>query len=117
MKKTVLFAAFVLGSLSCSKEFAVEPQVFTLEASMPGGLTKVTVAPRSEGEYPLLWAEGDVITVNGVTSLPLPSSRAGGKQPYSPLTKASALPIMSCTERRLPPRWPLLSFSSIRLRG
>ena len=92
MKKTVLFAAFVLGSLSCSQEFTPEPQVFTLEARMPGGLTKVTVAPKGEGGYPLLWAEGDVITVNGVTSLPLPLSRAGGKTAVFAFDKSVSAP-------------------------
>lgn len=79
MRKTVLSAAFILALVSCSKEFSPAPAVFTMEAVMPSAQTKVTLGARNAGVYPLCWAEGDVITVNGVTSLPLTAARAGEK--------------------------------------
>ncbi len=118
MKKAVFIAITALALVSCSKEFAPESQVFTLEASMPGTLTKVTVGLESQGVFPLTWAEGDVITVNGINSLPLSSSKAGGKTAIFAFDKSISAPYnviygASSSARMAPPQLQLYSPSGI----
>lgn len=80
MRKIIYTVSIAVAIVSCSKESANVPQrEFTLEASMPGTDTKTMLGAKSAGAYPVLWASGDVITVNGVVSKPLASGDAGAK--------------------------------------
>lgn len=63
--------------LSCAKEGPAEQREFTLEALMPQAETRTTLGEKAAGLYPVLWSEGDCISVNGVLSRPLSASDAG----------------------------------------
>ena len=72
-----LLATFAAAlTLSCAKEEPVF-EGFYLDASMPSGETKTTLGNKSGDVYPVLWSEGDVISVNGVASDPLTAAQAG----------------------------------------
>ena len=79
MKRKLVFAAFALLALSCTKQQDATDsgaRVFTLSASVDE--TKTTIS--KDGEvYKIYWATGDKISVNGQESSPVSSSDNGKK--------------------------------------
>lgn len=76
--KNRLFAVLLLaaGLAACSRE-TVPDEEFTLRADMPFVRTRTSLGAKADGVYPVVWSEGDRITVNGVESRPLSASEAG----------------------------------------
>lgn len=80
MRKFLSALTFAFLLLACAKEAPrTFPEDFTLEAAMPSAFTKTTLGSPVSGSYPVLWSEGDRISVNGVLSRPLTASQAGGR--------------------------------------
>lgn len=77
MNRILIAASAVLLVVSCAKEQPLALREFWLDASMPSADTKTSLGAKSGDAYPVLWNEGDVITVNGVSSSPLTASQAG----------------------------------------
>lgn len=71
MKKTILAAFCLMGTIACSNELEYQNDsrtVLTLE--LPGA-TKTVLGDAQDGVRPVLWCKGDKISVNGVVSAPL----------------------------------------------
>lgn len=72
----VIILTFSLLLLSCKKEEPKRP--FLLQAGVEQAATKTSMGEKGgNGKYPVLWDEGDVISINGLMSQPLSASEAG----------------------------------------
>ena len=60
---------------SCNKEQAKQP--FRLEAGVEQTAVKTVLGGKEGSKYPVLWSEGDVISVNGLVSKSLTAEEAG----------------------------------------
>lgn len=60
---------------SCNKEQAKQP--FRLEAGVEQTAVKTVMGDKEDSKYPVLWSDGDVISVNGTLSQPLTAGEAG----------------------------------------
>ena len=94
MRKTTIAILMLAGLLlSCSKEAPKAPEEdFTLQATMPCTDTKTSLGAKSAGVYPVLWSEGDVVMVNGVTSKPLTALEAGSSSAVFHFASAVSAP-------------------------
>ena len=78
---TILSVLALLGT-SCIQEFA-EPdggqniQEIEVGVSLPDAATRTVLGAETDGKYPTLWSEGDVISLNGIKSVPLKAEDAG----------------------------------------
>ena len=78
---TILSVLALLGT-SCIQEFA-EPdggqniQEIEVGVSLPDAATRTVLGAETDGKYPTLWSEGDVISLNGIKSVPLKADGAG----------------------------------------
>lgn len=70
-----LLAALPVLLLSCDKE--PQRQAFRLKAGVEEVAVKTVLGSKESGKYPVLWSEGDVISINGLVSKPLTSDEAG----------------------------------------
>ncbi len=61
--------------LSCDKE--QKKQAFRLNAGVEEVAVKTVLGSKESGKYPVLWSEGDVISINGLVSKPLTAEEAG----------------------------------------
>ena len=61
--------------LSCDKE--PQKQAFLLKAGVEEAAVKTVLGDKEGSKYPVLWSEGDVISVNGLVSKPLTAEEAG----------------------------------------
>lgn len=85
--RLLLFAASALTVLlaGCQKEedrlVAPPEETISLNIALPDGpLTKTCFGERTGNMFPLLWSEGDKLSMNGTISNPLPAESAGGKK-------------------------------------
>ena len=75
MKKILLLAGILVLAFSCAKEQDLpentsgEIKTVVFKASLPE--TKVCLGEKGEDGYPTLWQAGDVISVNGISSVAL----------------------------------------------
>jgi hypothetical protein len=75
MKKILLLAGILVLAFSCAKEQEIpentsgEIKTVVFKASLPE--TKVCLGEKGEDGYPTLWQAGDVISVNGISSVAL----------------------------------------------
>ncbi|MBR1522728.1 MAG: endonuclease/exonuclease/phosphatase family protein [Bacteroidales bacterium] len=70
-----LMAVLPVLLLSCDKE--PQKQAFRLKAGVEEVAVKTVLGSKESGKYPVLWSEGDVISINGLVSKPLTSDEAG----------------------------------------
>ena len=70
-----LLAALPVLLLSCDKE--PQKQAFLLKAGVEEVAVKTVLGSKEGSKYPVLWSEGDVISINGLVSKPLTSDEAG----------------------------------------
>ncbi len=70
-----LLAALPVLLLSCGKE--PQKQAFLLKAGVEEVAVKTVLGSKEGSKYPVLWSEGDVISINGLVSKPLTSDEAG----------------------------------------
>lgn len=79
MKKVLLLIPLLVALVSCTKEVDTpQGEVYntvTFTASAPQ--TKTVLGEKNGNLRPVLWSEGDAISVNGVVSSPLEASAAG----------------------------------------
>ncbi len=65
---------------ACAKEYPVnvsETEGAVLTVSLPYSETKTALGEKAEQLYPVLWKEGDCLSLNGASSLPLTAEEAG----------------------------------------
>ena len=68
MKKTILAAFCLMGAIACSNELEYQNDSrIVLTVELPG-TTKTVLGEAQEGVRPVLWCNGDKISVNGVAS-------------------------------------------------
>ena len=85
MKKRIRLTLLALLAIACAKEQGIEDKTAiaqssnTVSVSLPETLKTALQAPDA-GIYPVVWSEGDCISTNGVTSVPLASSEAGKEE-------------------------------------
>lgn len=75
---SIIFAAALALTLSCEKAVTPENGTTRLTVSIDNNL-KTGLGDASDGKRPVLWSEGDCISVNGVASKPLSAAQAGQK--------------------------------------
>lgn len=73
----------VVLAAGCGKELPGgegqgEPAGVRLSVSLPQELSRTALGDKTGGKYPVFWQEGDCISLNGHSSLPLSSEDAGG---------------------------------------
>ena len=78
---TILSVLALLGT-SCIQEFAETDgtqnvREIEIGVSLPDAATKTALGAETDGKYPTLWSEGDVISLNGIKSVPLKTDDAG----------------------------------------
>lgn len=82
----IMVAAAMAAGVACSGELQPghqpgtepEPEIKTVfSASTIGTGTKTTLGDKTDGKYPVLWGEGDCISVNGIASEALTADAAG----------------------------------------
>ena len=61
--------------LSCNKETQKQP--FVLQAGTEEATSKTVLGSKNGSKYPVLWSEGDVVSINGLLSRPLAAEDAG----------------------------------------
>lgn len=73
-------AVLAMAAVSCLKDNSsqVKEEGMSLMVSMPETVTRTLMGDKEGSSYPVLWSAGDVISVNGVRSLPLDEAAAGG---------------------------------------
>lgn len=71
MKKTILAAFCLMGAIACSNELEYQNDSRTVLTLELPGTTKTVLGDAQDGVRPVLWCEGDKISVNGVVSDPL----------------------------------------------
>ena len=71
----ILILSLPLMLLSCDKE--QKKQAFRLNAGVEEVAVKTVLGSKESGKYPVLWSEGDVISINGLVSKPLTAEEAG----------------------------------------
>ena len=81
---SIKWLAALLLAAACAKEMpcrvghdGTEPG--SLAVSLPEAGTKTALGDKSGGKYPTLWKEGDCMSLNGYSSLPLSADAAGGR--------------------------------------
>ena len=79
---SIKLALPLLFAVACAKEIPGPPGDFaeegaTLTVSLPVAGTKTALGDKADGRYPVLWKEGDCLSLNGFSSLPLPAGDAG----------------------------------------
>ncbi len=57
-------------AVSCSKDGSRDSAV-QVHLALPGSATKVALADENAGTFPLVWQEGDRVSLNGTMSNPL----------------------------------------------
>ena len=60
----ILILSLPLMLLSCDKE--QKKQAFRLNAGVEEVAVKTVLGSKESGKYPVLWSEGDVISINGL---------------------------------------------------
>ena len=79
----ILMASLPLSVTGCLKEYEhtdvlSSEETIELSVSLPDkGITKTYLGDRIENTFPLLWAEGDKVSMNGTTSTPVRAEDAG----------------------------------------
>lgn len=68
MKKTILAAFCLMGAVACSNELEYQNDSRTVLTVELPGTTKTVLGEAQEGVRPVLWCNGDKISVNGVAS-------------------------------------------------
>ncbi len=63
-------------AVSCSKDGNRESAV-QVHLALPGTATKVALAGEDAGTFPLLWQEGDMVSLNGCLSNPMSAALSG----------------------------------------
>lgn len=66
----------LLLAVSCSKDGNRDCAV-QVHLSLPGTATKVTLADEDAGTFPMVWQEGDQVSLNGTLSNPMSAGLAG----------------------------------------
>lgn len=75
----LLTACLNESEFDCPEDPAAEG-VVELSVSLPdGGITRTYLGDRIENAFPLLWAEGDQVSMNGTASTPVTADDAGKK--------------------------------------
>ena len=103
----------LLLACACSKDrdgrFAVQ-----VKLSLPSPSTKVVLGPEEAGTFPLVWQEGDRVSLNGVLSSPMSAGLSGkshaafsfagfsGSAPYRLLYPGSASGEVTLNGKNLP---------------
>lgn len=68
MKKTILAAFCLMGTIACSNELEYQNDSRTVLTLELPGTTKTVLGDAQDGMRPVLWCKGDKISVNGVAS-------------------------------------------------
>lgn len=66
----------LLLAVSCSKDGNRDCAV-QVHLSLPGTATKVTLADEDAGTFPMVWQEGDQVSLNGTMSGPMSAGLSG----------------------------------------
>ena len=74
--KSLPLLALLLLAPACSKN-GWHSRPVQLRLSLPGPETKVTMGEAQSGTFPLLWQEGDRVSLNGCLSNPMSASLSG----------------------------------------
>lgn len=74
--KSFSLIALLLLACACSKDGGKSRPV-QLRLALPGPATKVTMGEETAGTFPLLWQEGDMVSLNGCLSNPISASLSG----------------------------------------
>ncbi len=96
MMTAAMAVAACSGELQPGSQPEPEPEIKTVfTASVVSAETKTALGEKADGKYPVLWSEGDRISVNGVVSEALTAEEAGqnkadftvnGEMPAAPYT-------------------------------
>ena len=78
---TILSVLALLGT-SCVREFAETDgaqngREIEIGVCLPDAATRTVLGAETDGKYPTIWSEGDVISLNGIKSVPLKADGAG----------------------------------------
>ena len=76
MKFKLFHIIVLLLTASCSKDKGVESCV-QVKLALPCPATKVALGEEETGVFPLIWEEGDRVSLNGVLSNPMSAGLAG----------------------------------------
>ena len=86
LRKTFMILTALLPlSTGCLKEYEETANlsnevIIELSVSLPdGGMTRTYLGERVENTFPMLWAEGDKVSLNGTVSTPVSAEDAGKK--------------------------------------
>ena len=79
---SIKLALPLLLAVACAKEIPgqtddLAPEGGTLTVCLPETGTKTALGAKTDGKYPVLWKEGDCLSLNGYSSLPLAAGDAG----------------------------------------
>lgn len=76
-----MITAALLSMSACTESTPEHETGTVFQAVSESYSTKTELGGKADGKYPVLWAEGDCITVNGVVSRPLSAEEAGPTLP------------------------------------
>ena len=80
MKRYCIILATALAFSSCSGNLPEDAVGLRITVGTDDQDSRTSLGPRSpEGKYPCYWASGDVISINGAISRPVPESAVGRK--------------------------------------
>lgn len=87
-----MISAALLSMSACTESISELESGTVFQAVSESSSTKTELGEKTDGKYPVLWAEGDCITVNGVVSRPLSAEEAGANSATFTTEKTLAAP-------------------------
>lgn len=87
-----MIIAALLSMSACTESTPEQETGTVFQAVSESSSTKTELGGKADGKYPVLWAEGDCITVNGVVSRPLSAEEAGANSATFTTEKTLAAP-------------------------
>ena len=79
-KRLLIVLGMALLPVACHKGgMESGSEAIRIQASLPSSVTKVALGTESEGSFPVLWQEGDQVSLNGNLSRPLSAGLSGGE--------------------------------------
>ena len=80
MRRLILICFASLLAFSCRKTATPVPSDVVVRVSVETSSAKAAVGDESSGAFPILWQQGDQISLNGVLSAPMSSTMAGDSE-------------------------------------